>query len=96
MKTFDAADIEDLENAVAELCAEFELKPDVDPIESILNVVNALQERRTSALKCRGNFAAWFKHDYPGSSVADFAFAREVWYAAVNVCYAESDASNDR
>lgn len=90
MKKFNEADVEDLEEAVAELCELFEVESGTDPIESLFDVVNLLQARSAGELKCKGGFRDFYKQAYPEQSVSDFAFAREVWYAAVEHCYKQN------
>jgi hypothetical protein len=77
----------DLIEVVTELCEIIGIEQDADPIEALYDLVNALQERKQSALKLQHQFAEYYKYNYPNSSVSDFAFAREVWYAAVNTCF---------
>jgi hypothetical protein len=77
----------DLIEVVTELCQIFGVDQDADPVEALYDLVNVLQERKQSALKIQHKFAEYYKYNYPSSSVSDFAFAREVWYAAVNVCF---------
>ena len=90
MKKFDEADLEDLTEAVTELCDMFDIEISEDPIESLFDVVNLLQARCDGELRCKGGFREFYKYTYPAQSVSDFAFAREIWYAAVEHCYKQN------